>query len=206
MLAHLVALLSPPRCLACSQPVGVGVAMCPDCRSELTWLAGGPRALGAGAWAPVAFDGPARALVHALKFGGRTAAAGLMAAQIAANAPPGLLAGTLVPVPAHPARSRARGFDQGRLVARRLGRRTGRPVRDLLARRPGGRGPQVGAGRRERLGRDLGIVARGRPGAGRLVLVDDVVTTGATIAACRSALLAAGAEEVAAVAYARTLG
>jgi len=64
----------------------------------------------------------------------------------------------------------------------------------------------VGAGRRERLVRDLGIVARGRPGAGRLVLVDDVVTTGATIAACRSALLAAGAEEVAAVAYARTLG
>lgn len=199
---HLIALLAPPRCLACGAAVGAGVQLCGGCRRELPWL---PRAVGAdGVFAPVAYDGPARALVHALKFHGRTAAAALMATQIAANAPPGLFDGaTLVPVPAHPRRRRERGFDQARLIAHQLARRLNRPSVAALERDAAGE-RQVGESRARRLTAQLGIEARARV-KGSVVIVDDVVTTGATLAACERALRTAGAEPVAAVAYARTL-
>lgn len=151
----------------------------------------------------MAFDGPARELVHALKFRGRTAAADIMASQIAANAPAGLLEdGVLVPVPAHPANVRSRGFDQARLLARRLSARTGLRVAPVLVRH--GRARQLGSGRARRLSQDLGVAAV-RGVAGRAVLVDDVHTTGATLTACAGALRHAGASEVVAVTYARTL-
>ena len=79
------------------------------------------------AWAPVAFDGPARALVHALKFRGALGVADAMAAQVVAGAPPGLLAApaVLVPVPTHPWRRRVRGFDHADCLAAAIGARTG---------------------------------------------------------------------------------
>jgi len=152
VLERLLSLLVPPLCMACRAPLrGAGEPLCPVCRAALPWL--GPRvcprcalprpcgvcparrAAFARAWAPLAHDGPARALVGALKFRGVTAAADVMAAQLAANAPPRLLPeATLVPVPAHPARVRARGFDQAVLLARALSARTGRPVESCLAR------------------------------------------------------------------------
>jgi len=202
--AALASLVAPPRCVACDGPVLVDVALCSACRAGLPWLGRVVTLRGVRLFAPVAHDGPARALVHALKFGGRTAAAGPMAAQIAANAPPRHVRGTLVPVPAHPARRRARGFDQSVLLARALGARTGLPVTPAL-RRAGGGGAQARSGRGQRLRRDLGITAAG-PVPRRAVLVDDVATTGATLAACAGALRGAGAAEVVAVAYARALG
>lgn len=176
------------------------------------------RLAGVPAWAPVGYEGPARELVRALKFRGAVALADAMAAQIAANAPPGLLGEgatwdpappVLVPVPLHARRSRARGYNQARLLAEALARRTGLATADCLERL-GGEGTQVGRGRHERRAGPAGRVimrsAQTARAPARALLVDDVVTTGGTLAACAAALRAAGTREIAALAFARTLG
>jgi predicted amidophosphoribosyltransferase len=144
--------------------------------------------------------------VHALKFHGARPAADVMAAQIVAGAPVGVLApgAVLVPVPSHPRHVRARGSDHARTLARRVGRRTGLPVARCLARA----GPavrQVGASRAARRAEGrLRIQVRASP-PGWAVLIDDVHTTGATLEACAVALLERGSDRVSAVTYARAL-
>jgi predicted amidophosphoribosyltransferase len=126
-----------------------------------------------------------------------------LAAALAAGGPPGLREGAvLVPVPADPVRRSARGVDHAGLLARRLGRRTGLERSTCLRRRPAPE--QVGAGRAGRGRAVRGTVAvRGSPPAVAL-LVDDVHTTGATLAECARALRAAGAREVRVATYSRT--
>ena len=196
--------LVPPSCVACSAWAGRAEPLCSSCRGTLQWLG---REAVAGVWAPVAYEGPARDVVAALKFRGAWRVADAMAAAVVASAPTGWLGGVLVPAPLHPARLRTRGFNQAEMLASAIGRRGALPVAPLLLR-SGSRGTQMGRGRGERLRRVAGSVAMA-PGARvppRVVLVDDVVTTGATLAACRDVVLAAGAAEVRAVAYARTPG
>lgn len=216
-------LLVPPLCLVCRAPGG---ELCGGCRGALPWLLGpccarcglpspcGRRCPAAGhayttAWAPLAHEGPARALVAGLKFRRATAAADVLAAAMAAAVPEGLLDdATLVPVPAHPGRRRIRGYDQALLLARRLGRRTATPVAADALRRKGGRADhQLGAGRQERLSaRRLQVgPGRGRPRTARVVLVDDVHTTGATLHACAQVLVSGGVREVVAVTAVRAL-
>jgi ComF family protein len=211
MLARLLALVAPPLCLACGSACRVHDPLCACCRRRLQWLeADQARGAGVETWAAVSYEGPARALVRALKFGGAVRLVDAMAAQMAANAPPGLLAGAaLVPVPIHRVRRRRRGFNQAEELARALAARTGLPVSDCLER-PGAsaRAAQVGRGRSDRLVAPAGSVRlhRGAAVPLRALLVDDVVTTGATLAACAAALRAEGVREVRAIAYARTPG
>ena len=208
LLRSLLAPLAPPLCVACRSHARAE-PLCAACRAQLAWLPPEPVACGpVTAWAPLAYQGPAAALARSLKFEGALLAADAMAAQIAANAPAGLLAAcVLVPVPLHPARLRRRGYNQAALLARALGVRAGLPVADVLERR-GGRGTQVGRGRAARLEGLAGVVRlrEGSPAPARVLLVDDVITTGATLTACAQLLLASGSNDVDAIAYARTLG
>jgi ComF family protein len=206
--------LAPPGCFGCgASATGTG-PLCAACRRRLAWL---PHATvwlvdadGAQmeAWAPLAYRGGAQAVVRALKFRGAVAVADVMAAQVAATAPPHVLAtDALVPVPVHRSRRRRRGFNQAERLARALARRTGTRVVDCLERR-GAPKTQMGRDRDARL-RALEDAIALRPGAKpprNAVLVDDVLTTGATALACARALRAGGAERVVALAYARTPG
>ena len=208
MLRALLQPVAPAVCAACSAHAGPAEPLCGRCRRELRWL--GPdlaSACGVEVWAPLAYEGPARGVVKALKFGSLAPLAGTMAAQIAANAPPHALGGdgALVPVPLHSARLRRRGYNQAERLARALAVRTGLPVVDCLERL-GNRRTQVGRDRRERLRGIAGAVRVRSAPPSAAILVDDVVTTGATLAACAAVLRAAGTEGVSAIAYARTLG
>ena len=209
MLRALLSVAAPPLCLACGAETPRAGALCAPCRVGLRWLAGSPDA--AERWAPLAYEGPAAALVSALKFRALVGVADLMAAQMAANAPDWLrgaeagVEAVLVPVPLHAARRRRRGFNQAELLARALSARLGLGVEDCLVR-AGGRGTQMGRDRAERASALAGAFTARRAAPPRAILVDDVVTTGATLHACAAALRAAGAVEVRAVAYARTPG
>jgi ComF family protein len=148
-------------------------------------------------------------LVRALKYGGWSRLGDPMgrsmercAAELAARTEK---APTLVPVPLTSARRRERGFNQAELLALALADATGWEMERALLRRPGGR-RQASLGRSERL-RNVaaGFVSKGRspaPGA-PAILVDDVLTTGATASACSAALEAAGWAPVGTVVFAR---
>ncbi len=199
-------MLVPPLCWGCGGLARRREPLCVGCRRLLRRLGPDPVLLcGVPTWAPVAYSGPARDLVRALKFRGATALADSMAAQIAANAPAALLAGVLVPVPLHPRRLRRRGYNQAALIAAALARRAGVEVADCLAR-TGSAATQVGRDRSERRAGPAGSVELRGQVPDLAVLVDDVATTGATLAACAAVARAAGAYEVAALVFARTIG
>ena len=208
----------PASCAGCGEE---GPALCRECRTALDIRLhaepGVPVGLPADIPAPLLqlewcapFTGVTRRALHALKYGGERRLAPLMGAAVARRwARAGAAGDALVPVPASPDRVRERGYDQAALIAREAGRRLGVPVIQALERTRA----TTAQFDLDRAARATNLVeafrAREGPGAGLalqdawLVLVDDVVTTGATLAACATALLEAGAFAVSAIAVAR---
>ena len=223
MLDELVALVVPPRCAACARagPARGGVALrrLPP-RAAVAARAAAARAArsrcrtrralpGAGAafdaaWAAVAYEGVAREALLALKFSAARPLAGVMAAQIAA-APPALLARAHARRRSRPSAPAPRPrLRSGRADRAALARRSGLPLRARAAPRRR-RSRQLGASRalrRDAAGSDFRACG---PAPARVVLVDDVHTTGATLHACAAALQRAGCRQIAAITWARTL-
>ncbi len=146
----------------------------------------------------LAYEGVGRELVARLKYRNARAAAGFLAGAMAALVDAGEV-DVVTWAPTTAARRRRRGFDQAALLARLVARRMGRPCRPLLTRPSGP--PQTG---RPGAARRLPRAFAARPSCGRVLLVDDVVTTGATMTAAARALRAAGATQVHGLAAART--
>lgn len=195
----------PPLCAACGRACRPEAVVCTRCGRRLAgadpMLSNGPAGLDR-AWSSAPYEGVARSLVAALKFRRLLPVADLMAERIEWLAPAHMLSGTIVPVPPAPPRLRRRGFDPAGEVAAALAERLDAPLENCLERRGSGR--QVGRRRAERVAHPPRIHAAG-PAPRSVLLVDDVLTTGATLTACARALRAAGSSRVVAVTFARRL-
>ncbi|MFQ5877281.1 MAG: ComF family protein [Acidobacteriota bacterium] len=218
----LLAALFPADCLLCGRPLPWRQkgSVCLSCWHRLPWRAGmrrRPGPLDAVLWA-ADYDGAIRRLIRAFKFEGIDYLGRVLGEESASRVLPLLGSAVprpdlVVPVPLHWWRRSRRGYDQALLLARALARRAGLPLAaGLLVRRRVGR--QLGLSRNARLAalRGAYLVRGTRPGRGtgvpvegrNVLLVDDVVTTGATLQACALPLRRAGARTVAGFAVART--
>jgi len=204
--------VQPPWCRRCGQPE----PHFGPCRLCADW----PAALQA-ARSAVWLDASARAAVHALKYGGLPRIAEDLAEAMSRLEVPRREAACLVPIPLGRARERHRGYNQSERLARALGRRWGRPVVPLLIRTretktqtaltPAARLANVAGAFQLRIG-DGGLRIDGehvesaiRNPKSAIVLVDDVFTTGATLAEAARALERAGADTVLAVTFGRAV-
>ena len=156
--------------------------------------------------APYLMDGPVRELVHGLKYRNMKAwaprIAELMADYLSRLS---VDAEVLVPVPLHPKRIRERGFNQSELLAKEMGKRLGHPVEAGLLARTKDTPAQISTSTQEERRDNIkeAFACTGDVAGRRLLLVDDVVTTGSTMAACAAPLKSAGAEAVWGIAFAR---
>ena len=152
------------------------------------------------------YAGPVREALHVLKFQGKRALAGPLGDLLREVCPPAASVDGLVPVPMPRARERERGYNQAALIAQRLGRGVGVPLRPrwLVRLRPTPPQSDLGAAERRRNVHDAFLAAPAVAGR-HVVVVDDVLTTGATAAECARALRTAGARVVGVLTIARVV-
>jgi ComF family protein len=222
----------PRLCAVCREPVE-GEGLCPACWSKLSFITRpycerlgipfvydpGPGILSMEAIADppayqraraaVRFDDVSRALVHALKYGDRLDLAPMMGRWLH-QAGRELLAEAdgLVPVPLHWRRHWARRFNQSAMLAAAVAKASGMPIAARALKRVKSTAQQVGLSRTQRAANIQGafrVPADGRAEVvgRRLILVDDVLTSGATVEGCAKALLRAGAANVDVLVFAR---
>ena len=226
--------LYPPTCMACRAATSSSGALCPACWRAMRFIErpfcdrlGTPfeQDLGPGLLSPQAVadppvyqraravvrfeDGPARKLVHRLKYSDRAELAAPLGAWMARAGQEILTeADVVAPVPLHVRRLWTRRFNQAAMLAREISRQSGKPYEPALLERVKATRSQVGLSREQRAKNVQGAF-RARPGADvkgrRIALVDDVLTSGATANAAARALLRAGAAQVDFIVFARVV-
>lgn len=191
VLRGLVDLIAPPRCAACDLLLDPGEeGFCGACEPLIERLSGAE-----GAMAALRFGGPLADAMRRFKYGGRSELARPLAALVVERAR-AACAGidAIVPVPLHARRLRERGYDQTSLLAGELARAVGVPRRLDLLTRSRATATQASLDRAGRLANvERAFVASPRAAGLRLLVLDDVRTTGATLADASRALLAVGA-------------
>jgi ComF family protein len=152
-----------------------------------------------------AFEGTLRELLHLLKYGGVTPLAPRLGALMSRAAPRDIEFDAVVPMPLHWWRRWRRGFNQAELLAREVARRLGLPVEKPVKRRrlTGTQTGLTAAARRRNVSGAFRVSDPSKVRGRRLLLIDDVFTTGATVNACAGAIKAAGAAYVAVLTLAR---
>ena len=201
----LLDLLFPPKCPFCQRLLHDPRApLCPNCQASLPWLTGraGERRVDftQGCWSPLAYQAQVREAVQRYKFAPAPAYGrpfGLLMAQCARDQ--GVEAELVTWAPLSTKRRRKRGFDQGELLARTVGECLALPVLPLLEKSrhtvPQSSLPDGAARRANALGAYSLLPGR-RIEGGRVLLVDDVVTSGATLSECARLLCQGGAKQV----------
>lgn len=197
--------LGARACARCQQAPGAGPdRLCRGCADRPSPL----RACLAGAW----FRGDVERWIHRFKYpapglsGIDPSAPALARALVreAVGSAPGPRADRVVPIPLHPRALRRRGFNPALVLAREAARCAGSPVAPVALQRVRDTPSQTGLDRAGRRRNVLGAFRAHGPQAGRIWLVDDVVTTGATLEEAARALLRAGADTVIGICAART--
>ncbi|MBT8395848.1 MAG: ComF family protein [Gemmatimonadetes bacterium] len=192
-----------PRCFRCDAPLGTGRPKGSPCLECALW----PDIL-ASARAAVVLEPPADALVHALKYGGWRSLANLMGRKMAQVCPRALTDPLIIPVPTTPGRRRTRGYNQAFVLAEAVAEEVRGTVSEALAR-PRGR-TQVRLGPSERRVNVEGSFvtvpsSRSRIRGREVILIDDVLTTGATALSATGVLAREGASSVCLLTFARAL-
>ena len=185
--------IEPPWCRRCRAPSDVSLAYCMECPPH-------PIAV---ARSPFVFAGPARSAVHRLKFSGwRGIARALGLAMISVNV---FEPDAVCWVPLSRNRLAERGYDQARALAEVVGHRLELPILPLLERAVDASPQARRAGADRRLALRGAFRSSGRAPPARVLIVDDVLTTGATAAECAGVLRAAGAGEIGLLTAARAV-
>ena len=212
--AGLAAFALPQRCPGCGALADPARFLCDACRARVPRLAiplcvrclaygrepvgclGHP---GFQTWPAWIYDERTAVLLQALKFGERTGLADTLAAELERVVPPGGF-DALLAVPLHRARRRERGYNQAALLAAALARRIGVPVLEAVLERTRATAPQTRLGpaeRRRNLRAAFRVATPGWIEGRRVLLVDDVMTTGATLEAALAVLGDGGARAAA---------
>ncbi len=185
-----------PACSRCGFPTAFEAFVCDECK-DVDFAFETARA-------PLRYEGVGKEIVHALKYRGYFPVVDKVMAPMMVSVLEVKDFDFVVPAPMHSSRLRRRGFNQAEAMARSVSRKINRPLSDKLevVRRTRDQVELTAAGRRDNVRGAFRHTGRIR---GKILLVDDVFTTGSTMSECAETLLRAGASEVHAISFCRTV-